>query len=157
MRLLSIIVGIFFAAGCTRTPSEPAPVDPVMSSPWPAPPRWPAPTADLYTDEEIQKLAKFDIEGGLAPFILDIPCLDVVPDGESYPREKVFKMLKIDDKRIRDFRQTGCMAVVFLAWQVSPSFDICCMTAINDQENDGVGMIDPNRKVYGIRLIKRRK
>jgi hypothetical protein len=70
MRLLSIIVGICLLAGCTRTTSEPDPVDPVMSPPWPAP------TAGLYTDDVIRKLAKFDIEWGFAPFILDIPCLD---------------------------------------------------------------------------------
>jgi len=120
--------------------------------PKPAPPK-------LYTDEEIRKLAKYDIdkEPSNERGLFGTPCLDVVPSGESYPRAKVFKSLNIDDSRIRDFRHPGKGNVVFLMWQVSPSYDISCMTATNDRDNTGLEMADPKRKVYGIRLVKRAK
>jgi hypothetical protein len=117
-----------------------------------------APTA-LYSDQEIRKLAKHDIDkvGNPDRGLLGIPCLDVVPNGESYPRARVFAALKIEDHRVRDFRESGVNNVVFLTWQVSPSYDISCMTATNDPQNDGLEMTDPRRKVYGIRLVKRSK
>ena len=115
--------------------------------------------AQLYTDEEIRKLAKHDIDKvtGKDEALLKTPYLDVVPAGESYPRAKVFKTLNIDEARIRDFRHSQVDFVVFLYWQVSPSYDICCMTASNDRGNDKLELTDPQRKVYGIRLVKRSK
>jgi hypothetical protein len=111
----------------------------------------------LYTDEEIRKLAKYDIDKvtGRNVALLKTPWLDVVPAGESHPRAKVFKALGIDDARVRDFRHTGMNHVIFLYWQVSPSYDICCMSATNDPNNDGLALTDAQRKVYGIRLVKR--
>jgi hypothetical protein len=153
MRSFSIIC-ICLVVGCSQTPSEPVHEDSPAPAAAPAPQPEPARAPNgLYTDEEIRKLAKFDIdkESGGDRGILGMACLDVVPAGKSYPRSKVFKALNIDDARIRDFRHIGFYRVVFLTWQVSPSYDICCMTAINDPEN----LIDPNRKVYGIRLVKR--
>jgi hypothetical protein len=143
--------------GCSQTTSEAIRVD---SS---APARRASaadpvqPPTGLYTDEEIRKLAPFDIdkESGGGRGLLDIPFIDVVPEGESYPRSKVFKTLNIDEARIRDFRQAAINLVVFLTWQVSPSYDICCMTAINDPDNDGLQLTDPRRKVYGVRFVKR--
>jgi hypothetical protein len=175
MRSVAIIL-ICLMAGCSQPNSEPAAAD---SS---APPTAPAPAPEtalketpppapalgpetalketgLYTDDEIRKLAKSDIDknSGDDLNILRIPSLDVVPLGESHPRSKVFKTLNIDVARIRDFRQTGFNNVVFLRWQVSASYDICCMTAINDPDNYGRKLTDPKRKVYGIRLLKRPK
>ena len=124
------------------------------------PPKSPPPgPAKLYTDEEIRKLAKHDIDKitGKDEQLLKTPYLDVVPAGESHPRAKVFKALNIDYARIRDFRHSQVDFVVFLYWQVSPSYDICCMTASNDRGNDKLELTDPQRKVYGIRLVKRTK
>jgi hypothetical protein len=122
-------------------------------------PKTSPPSVKLYTDEEIRKLAKYDIdkasEGGKGLF--DIPCLDVVPNGESYARAKVFKALNLDDTRIKEFRHSEMDHVVFLTWQVSPSYAISCMSATNDPDNGGVALTHPNRKVYGIRLVKRSK
>jgi hypothetical protein len=157
MRSFSIIY-ICLVAGCSRTPSEPVHEDSPVPAAVPAPQPEPAPAPNgLYTDEEIRKLAKFDIdkESGSDRGILGMPYLDVVPAGKSYPRSEVYKALNIDNARIRDFRQSGIDHVVFLTWQVSPSYDICCMTAINDSENNGLTLTDPKRKVYGIRLLKR--
>jgi RNA polymerase sigma factor (sigma-70 family) len=111
----------------------------------------------LYTDEEIRKLAKHDIdkESAGGRDILGVPCLDVVPAGESHQRAKVFETLKIEDSRICDFRASEMMSVVFLTWRVSPSYDICCMSATNDRSNSKLELTDPKRKVYGIRLLKR--
>lgn len=130
---------------------------------------WPAPNPEaepdeLHTDDQIRRLVPYDIavtsismalREDMEPF--DVPCLGVVPEGESYPRDKVFQALKIDDKRIGDFRHSQINFVIFLTWQVSPSYDISCMTAINDPENKGLRLTDPKRKVYGIRLLKRFK
>jgi hypothetical protein len=122
----------------------------------PSPARAPLRTG-LYTDTEIRNLAKFDIDKEAGPdrSILEIPCLDVVPNGETLPRGKVFKSLGIEDRRVRGFRSGAQNAVEFLTWQVSPSYDIVCMTATNDPDNKGLALTDPKRKVYGIRLVKR--
>jgi hypothetical protein len=120
----------------------------------------PAPgPSKLYTDEEIRKPAKHDIDEvtGRDEALLGTPYLDVVPAGESSPRAKVFNALDIDDARIQDFRHSQVDFVIFLYWQVSPSYDICCMSATNDRSNDGLALTDPRRKVYGVRLIKRVK
>jgi hypothetical protein len=114
-------------------------------------------TTGLYKDDEIRKLAKFEIdkEADRSGGVFHIPCLDVVPHGTSLPRSEVFSRLNIDDSRICHFRQHFEDFVEFLTWQVSPSYDICCMSALNDPDNNGLEMTDPKRKVYGIRLIKR--
>ena len=125
-----------------------------------APPLAPAPRpSKLYTDEEIRKLAKHDIDKvtGRDEALLGTPWLDVVPAGESHPRAEVFKVLGIDDARVRDFRHSEVDFVIFLYWQVSPSYDICCMSATKDRNNGGLALTDPQRKVYGIRLVKRVK
>ncbi len=113
----------------------------------------------LYTDEEIRKLAKHDIdkESQKEQGIYGVKCLDVVPEGESHPRLQVFKKLNIDEKRIQDFRDGRDDFVIFLTWQVSPSYDICCMSATNERANAKLELTDPNRLVYGIRLLKRAK
>jgi hypothetical protein len=150
MRYFTVLL-ICLASGCCRTSSDPAsPAPPVELAPIPK---------GLYTDDEIRKLADFDIdkESDNARALFDIRCLDVVPNGKSYPRAKVFKMLNLDDARLRGFWSSGFDFVDFLTWQVSPSYDICCMTAINDPENDDLELTDPKRKVYGIRLLKHRE
>ena len=113
----------------------------------------------LYTDHDIRKLAEYDIdrESTSNRHILDMPCLKVVPNGESHARTKVFNTLNIDEHCIQDLRHHYSGNVVFLTWRISPSYDICCMSATNDKANSGLALSDPNRRVYGIRLIKRTK
>jgi hypothetical protein len=111
----------------------------------------------LHTDAAIRKLSRAEIVKHAGPGhwgIFDVPHLDVVPSGESRPRGAVFRALGIEEGRVRGFREHGFDHVVFLTWQVSPSYDISCMTATNDRENDGLEMTDPKRKVYGIRLVR---
>lgn len=45
--------------------------------------------------------------------------------------------------------------VVYIAWKASPSYDICCMSAINDPLNNNIGLKEPRRRVYGIRILRR--
>ncbi|MFO0800487.1 MAG: hypothetical protein U0804_23715 [Gemmataceae bacterium] len=111
----------------------------------------------LYSDAEVRALARHDIDqtSHTARHLFDVPCLEVVPNGESKPREAVFRALGLDDGRLREFRLGGLNQVNFLWWRVSTSYDIVCMTAINDTTNDGFIPTDPSRKVFGIRLVAR--
>lgn len=112
------------------------------------------PTAKLYTDEQIRKLSPVEIgEQGKLNYlrILDHPCLEVVPAGETQPRKQVFQKLGIEDSHLQDFRHWPCDKIEFLLWQVSPSYDICCMANFYPREDHD----NPERKVYGIRLLKR--
>jgi hypothetical protein len=101
----------------------------------------------LYTDAQVQKLAPYDIEavpGGTG--LLDHPALEVVPNGQTAPLAEVLRKLGIEKSRLRDPRATPFLAVVFLRWQISSSYDLCCMTAWDGPSNSGV---------YGIRIVKR--
>src|SRR5262245_59556370 len=116
------ICAIWLASACSRVSMEPTGKQP------------PGPTScaqleftpgatGLYTDAEIRKFAPFDIDEETAkspefqsPGIFPIPCLDVVPNGKSYPRWKVFEDLSIDQNRVRNLRQSGINSVVFLTW-----------------------------------------
>jgi hypothetical protein len=110
----------------------------------------------LYSDEEIRKLILLHIDKD-APREKQVFHLKVVPPGHSYPRSKVFKTLGIEDARIGDFRWSERDSVVFLSWQVSPSFDIKCMTAANDPENAGLRMDHVKRKIYAVKIVERSK
>jgi hypothetical protein len=156
----TLIVVVLCAAGCGQAPSPQT--DPGSPPPPPAqeaglpvaPAPRPAPTG-LYTDEEIRKIAKVEIdrEAGAFGLPFDAPILDVVPAGESRPRGEVFAELGIKDSRVRNFWTSGINHVTFLNWQVSPSYDISCMTGSFDPDNAGLELTDSRRKVYGIRLI----
>jgi hypothetical protein len=113
----------------------------------------------LHRDEDIRRLASYDIDAETksARTILDMPWLEVVPAGSDRPRGEIFRALGIDDSRIRDFRTNPSGKVVFLRWQVSPSYDVVCMTSAFDWNPEAVPLpfADPQRAVYGIRLVSR--
>jgi hypothetical protein len=125
---------------------------------WAAPRLPPRPADGLHTDVAIRALAGPD-DPQPAPDgawdYLKLPCLDVVPSGQSRPRADVFKDLGLDEGRTRDRRDIPIDNVVFLAWQVSPSYDLVYMTATNDPANDMLDPFDPSRKVYGVRIVLR--
>jgi hypothetical protein len=101
-------------------------------------------------------LATFDIDEEAGPDAEQpTPCLDVVPSGQSRSRAEVFRALGLEDGRVRNYRHIPGFHVIILEWQVSPSYAISCMTAANDPDNAGLGLTDPQRKVYGVRLFKR--
>ena len=111
----------------------------------------------LYRDAEIRKLSPVDIDAHTqsGSGVIELPILPVVLAGETKPRAQVFRELGLDELRVRDFRQEGINMVAFLSWQVSPSYDIACMTATNDGVLTEVALSNPSRSVYGVRLLKR--
>jgi hypothetical protein len=76
----------------------------------------------------------------------------VVPIGTSMPRGKVFDALGIKDSRIGNFYYYEAGHDVTMRWRVSPSYEIQCISATNDQENDGFDYVDSRRKVYGVQF-----
>lgn len=109
----------------------------------------------LHPDAHVRALAPFDIATATraAHSILDLPCLDVVPAGERRPRGDVFRALGLDDRRVGELRTHLIWRVEYLAWQVSPSFDLCCITYHQDYEPGDLA--DPARLVYGVWLVSR--
>ncbi len=108
----------------------------------------------LHTDNAIEKLVTYDIvESVKNKQLLEIPILSVVPAGQSKTRAEVFKALGLSENQLIRFRTETRRNVQFLTWQISPSYDICCMSANNSPDNRGIKPNDPRRKVYGIRLL----
>jgi hypothetical protein len=123
-----------------------------------APRHHPRPEPDgLHTDEHIRGLAPYDIAPATASArsFLDLPCLDVVPAGTTRPRREVFQALGLDARLVRDLRTTPVDHVVFLRWQVSPSYDLVCMTGGDDYGQGAARLAEPERQVYGVRFVSR--
>lgn len=107
----------------------------------------------LMQDKDIRQLAHFDLEKELQEKndLLNIRILKVVPAGETKPLEDVFKALKLEDANLGKPRQSTMNHVTFLRWQVSPSYDLVCMTSsLNQPEGD---VPSGKRSVYGVRLV----
>lgn len=79
----------------------------------------------------------------------------VVPEGKTMARSVVFKTLGIEEHRLKDFRAYGANHDLTLSWQISPTFDLVCVSATNDPRNDGLLPSDPNRQVGGVRFRDR--
>jgi hypothetical protein len=118
----------------------------------PAPfPKQPKPGTGLYTDVEVERLAGKQLQPDEATL------LDVVPAGETKPRQVVFQALGLNESRLRDRRSAPDDHVVFLYWRASPSYDLSFMTATKGPANKGLDVFDPNRQVYGVRIERRSK
>lgn len=122
-------------------------------------PRLPSrPDDGLHPDAMIRVFAgpnaPHDSEHGVYGY-LSLPCLDVVPSGKSRPRADVFKTLGLDETRTRDRRVEPAGKCSFLIWQVSPSYDLVCMTAAEKAEEMEAELLDPTRPVYGVRIVRR--
>jgi hypothetical protein len=76
--------------------------------------------------------------------------LDVVPSGETRPLTEMLKLLGVDPARLREPRFHGANNTFSLAWQISPSYDLVCMTNFSDPD-----LFDSQREVYGVQVIKR--
>ena len=112
----------------------------------------------LYTDAQISSLSPIDVDKlhpDDEPF--DLPCLNVVPNGESKPIGRIFAELGLVEARCKDFRSEGIGKVTFITWQVSPSYDLSLMTANNSPMNSGLTLTNPQRHAYGVRIMKRSK
>jgi hypothetical protein len=107
------------------------------------------------TDDAVRKLAGFDLERELARGndLLSIRILDVVPSGETRPRGAAFQKLGISDCNLSNYREEGINMVKLLKWNLSPSYDIVCMTGTMTQPH--LSMTDAKREVYGIRIVKK--
>lgn len=93
----------------------------------------------LYTDSEIvaiRRKFKASPKDGL---------LNVVSSGRTKPLATIFKLIEIDPKRIGPPRHMQFDFVDYHIWQVSPSYDLSIMAAIQSRADDG----------YGVRLQKR--
>ena len=109
----------------------------------------------LHSDAHVRGLAPFDIAAATraADSILRLPWLDVVPAGETRTRGDVFRALGLDGGRVGVLRSRPVDKVHYLWWQVSPSYDLCCVTMVLvDEPRD---LTDPGRPVYGVRLVSR--
>ena len=93
---LAVVISLCAFAWYSHFPAQRAFASPLATAGEACPAQAPLRTG-LYTDAEIRALARFDIDKEAGPdrFILNIPCLDVVPAGDAYPRAKVFKALAI--------------------------------------------------------------
>ena len=113
-----------------------------------------APASDMHSDAFIESLVDHVIDAPSGEINPDNPTLSVVPNGESYPRFEVFGKLNLDESKLHNFRERRLNMVHFLTWQVSPSYDITCMSGNMDLDKSELEMDDPKRKVYGIRLSR---
>jgi len=139
MRAWRCVVLAALLASCDRPPPPPVPQPAVMED------------LPLYDDVSIRKLAPFDIDAEWKRTrYLEMPCLDVVTGGETRPRLRVFAQLGLDERKMRRMSADPDGRVVFPRWQVSPSYDLVVMTG---GEEEGGHPFDPDRSVYGVRLI----
>jgi hypothetical protein len=114
----------------------------------------------LYSDEEIRRLAPYDIEAesSKAEGILGMAHLEVVPAGQSRPRMEVFQTLGLEESRMERGKPGAVGMVAFLVWRISPSYDLVCMTATNHEPwpLDDANLLRSDRSVYGIRIVQHR-
>ncbi|HJZ93954.1 MAG TPA: hypothetical protein VKE40_23975 [Gemmataceae bacterium] len=118
----------------------------------------PGPDGGLHSDAAIRALAGADEPIRAADGVddyLKLPCLSVVRPGQSRPRAEVFADLGLDEGRMRGRREEAVDKVIFLVWQVSPSYDLVCMTGSKGRANAGLDPFDPERLVYGVRIVRR--
>lgn len=106
----------------------------------------------LHSDEVIKSRLNYDPTKWKGADILDYPVLEVVPPGQVKSRSDVFQQLDLDLSKTTSFESVQRNSVVFLAWKVSPSYSLTCMSALNATENQGLSLADPKRLVYGVRL-----
>jgi hypothetical protein len=106
----------------------------------------------LYRDEEIVHLMRYN-----SHYIVDTsvnpPRLLVVPEGKSMPLSQVFKTLRIDPSRLTDFQHRQYNRSITLSWQLSPSYDLSCITT--DDDDDALAFDDPKRNIYNVIIHER--
>ena len=102
-----------------------------------------------------------------------MPHLDIVPAGQTKSRKEVFNELGLNDDQIDNLEYDIAGRVLFLSWQISPTYFISCMTGyqreFSDDEIDRLlsGELDdddslrdkmsaPDRMIYGVRILSRR-
>jgi hypothetical protein len=103
-------------------------------------------------DSKIRRLADLDQELQDKKGLMKIRILKVVVTGENKPLEEVLKALNLPSLNLGKPQQSAINHVTFLRWQISPSYDLVCMTnALNEPVGDTPHQ---RRPVYGVRFIK---
>ncbi|MEM8672006.1 MAG: hypothetical protein AAGG48_31100 [Planctomycetota bacterium] len=131
------------------------------------------PEDKLHEDHAVEQLVDYNIGDATkcASRFFDIPCLSVVPLGESQQRQTVFEALELEDSRTIDFQYTYRHKVIFLTWRISPSYFVTLMTGCDgiDTSSDELMvrfsqcrpelhsdiahiLVDSKREVFGVRL-----
>ena len=91
--------------------------------------------------------------------ILDYDWLEIVPSGQTSSLRRVFESLGIAETRLADRRLDYVDSVATIVWQISSSYDLSCMTNFTNEETihdyEVEHFIQPDREVYGIRIVKR--
>lgn len=105
----------------------------------------------LYRDEEILPLRTYSRY--VVDDTFDPPRLLVAEGGKAMPLSQVFKTLSIDPRRLADFRHQRHSVGMSLWWQLSPSYDLTCDAAVED--DGALAFDDPNRKIYGVWIHSR--
>ena len=76
----------------------------------------------------------------------------VVPNGSTMTRREVFDTLQLDESRTIELPWDGWNSVRYLRWQVSPNYEIECMTADNDSDNAGLDFRDSGAGSTGVQF-----
>lgn len=108
----------------------------------------------LLDDSEIRRLTDFDLDQELQDKkdLLKIQILKVVPAGETKPLVDVLKALNLHSLNLGKPQQSTMNHVTFLRWQISPRYDLVCMTkGVKEQVGETP---HPERHVYGVRIVR---
>ncbi len=116
------------------------------------PPSPTRPGGGLYADTEARRLlercgAEASPRGGTY--------LRVVPDGEAAPLGDVLWELGLDLNRLGALETNGVDHVYFLTWQLSPSYDLSCMSPKMGLRRRRLEYEDPRRPVYAFQIVRR--
>ena len=107
---------------------------------------------ELYTDDEARQILKRWGQDG-SP---EKSNLNVVGDGITESLGSVLHELGLDLDRLGEVRVGGADWVVFLTWQLSPSYDLFCMSPKSLRRPEPrLDYEDPRRWVYGFKIIPR--
>jgi len=108
-------------------------------------------TPKLYRDEEIETLRHYNSRYAVDPEV-DPPRLLVVPEGTTMPFSQVMKKMGIDPNRLTDLRTAQYNRSISLLWQISPRYDLRCLT---DDEDDALAFDDPKREIGFVQILDR--
>jgi hypothetical protein len=116
---------------------------------YPPPPTRPG--GGLYADDEARRL----IDGWGLNADPERCHLGVVPGGEAAPLGDVLGELGLDLNRLGALQVGGVDHVYFLTWQLSPSYDLCCVAPKMDLRQRRLEFEDPRHLVYAFQIVKR--
>jgi hypothetical protein len=112
------------------------------------------PRTGLYTDAEAEAIIRrWGEQGEDGP----TGALSIVPNGTEAPLFTVLGALGIEQSRLKFKTEYGVNQVMYVGWQMSPSYDFGYLTGIIFEDRAHLSRDDPARMVYGIAISKRDK